>query len=219
MTNRRSSPDAMNAGRRRRAGTSLEQLNDTLAELESRIRRPHDDRDADYGVDRSGRRSFGSGHPFHPASQQDHRFPRVADELGALREELRQQMGSGLRREFAALRGEIERALDKSDGVHQAAELGAEFERLSGMIHKLAEQSDDRQIDGLRLEMEEVKRALGKLAREETMQSFDRRWDEFDRRWSDIATKVSNTQHRGAAGDRALQALTDRLEQIGDAVN
>src|SRR5690606_22536119 len=44
-------------------------------------------------------------------------------------------------------------------------------------------------------------------------------WDEFDRRWSEIATKVSNTQHRGAAGDRALQALTDRLEQIGDAVN
>lgn len=219
MTNRRSYLDAMNAGRRRRAGTSLEQLNDTLAELESRIRRPHDDRDADYGVDRSGRRSFGSGHPFHAASQQDHRLPRLANELGALREELRQQMGSGLRREFAALRGEIERALDKSDGVHQAAELSAEFERLSGMIHKLAEQSDDRQIDGLRAEMEEVKRALGKLAREETLQSFDRRWDEFDRRWSDIATKVSSTQHRGAAGDHALQALTERLEQIGDAVN
>src|SRR5690606_5784622 len=101
----------------------------------------------------------------------------------------------------------------------QAAELGVEFDRLSGMIHKLAERSDDRQVNLLRLELEEVKGALGKLAREETVQSFDRRWNEFDQRWSDIASKVSAAQQGSGASDPALQALNARLEQIGDAVN
>jgi localization factor PodJL len=44
MNNRRSYLDAMNAGRRRRPGTSLEQLSNTLDELESRIRHPREER-------------------------------------------------------------------------------------------------------------------------------------------------------------------------------
>lgn len=235
MNNRRSYLDSMNAGRRRRAGTSLEELSHSLDELESRIRPARDDEDYRHRIPRHTRRLSGeAAYPSYDAHDRrryardtgPERFERrhapderamVADELGALREDLRQQMSTGLRREFAALKGEIDRALQASAPSAQAAELGEEFERLSGMIHKLAERSDDRQINLLRLEMEQVKAALGKLAREDTVQSFDRRWDELDRRWSDLATQVSDAT-RKAGGEGALAGLGARLEQIGDAI-
>src|SRR5690606_5807065 len=169
---------------RRKASTSLEQLSNTLQQLESRIGRTRDDRLARRPADHQSYPYEASGRGASWDTAPDGRG--IADELNALRQELHHQMGSGLRREFATLKDQIERALHTSSASGQAAELGAEFERLSAMIHKLAEQSDDRQVNLLRLEMEEVKAALGKLAREETVQSFDRRWDEFDRRWSDI---------------------------------
>lgn len=224
MNNRRSYLDSVNAGRRRRSSTSLEQLNETLAELENRIRRPIAPSD--------GESLFGRSRHFDGARQhQDdtrkwdelarRAAPRsdhpMVDELRSLREEVRTQMTTGLRREFAELRQEIDQALQGSGAVADAGELKAEFERLSGMIHRLAEQSDDRQINLLRQEMEGVKSSLGKLAREETVQSFDRRWDELDRRWNDIAAKVSAPQagpHDGAV----LDALSHRLETISAAV-
>lgn len=222
MNNRRSYLDSINAGRRRRASTSLEEISSTLDEIESRIRSPHDERLTSRRDHRlAGEASF-FGERDRWAHTRDDRAPRaagfdsvgVAQELSALRRDLRDQMGAGLRREFAALKSEIETAMQTSGPAGQVAELGVEFERLSAMIHKLASQSDDRQVNLLRLEMEQVKNALGKLAREDTVQSFDRRWDEFDQRWTDIANQVSSVQR-----DPALQALSARLEQIGDAVN
>jgi localization factor PodJL len=222
MNNRRSYLDSINAGRRRRASTSLEEISSTLDELESRIRSPHEERLTSRREQRLTGESSYFGNRDNWAHARDDRSPRaggfdsdgVAQELSALRRDLRDQMGAGLRREFAALKSEIETAMQTSGPAGQVAELGVEFERLSAMIHKLASQSDDRQVNLLRLEMEQVKNALGKLAREDTVQSFDRRWDEFDQRWTDIANQVSNVQR-----DPALQALSARLEQIGDAVN
>lgn len=229
MNNRRSYLDTMNAGRQRRASTSLEQLSSTLEELEQRIRAP-------YGDERGPRRMMEEPRRYdprardtaaparHPASYDDRPAQRSADErriageLHALREELRQQMSSGLRREFAALKHDIERAMQGSGGGVRASELNAEFERLSAMIHKLAEQSGDRQVGLLRPELEQVKAALGKLAREETVKSFDRRWEELDQRWSEIASQL-NTRPQASADDRALAALNARLEQIGGVVN
>jgi len=224
MNNRRSYLDSINAGRRRRPSTSLEQLNETLNELESRIRRPSEFRESGRSSDRD--------RPFRDAPHDEaierrwdelsrraapRTDERMVDELRSLREEVRTQMTTGLRREFAALRDEIEHALRGSGNSQHAAELRAEFERLSGMIHHLAEQSDDRHINLLRQEMEEVKGALGKLAREETIQSFDRRWDEFDRRWNDIAQKFTAPQ-RNPADDAALQALSMRVDEIAGLI-
>ncbi|MEO3998056.1 peptidoglycan-binding protein [Mesorhizobium sp. CAU 1732] len=228
MTNRQSYLDSMNAGRRRRPSTSLEQLSNTLEELESRISRTYEGR-GDYRMENAARRLAGEtapyeapAHGYAPRTAPREASPAipsgVAAELSALRAELRHQMGSGLREEFDVLKTEIEGAMRNSAPASHAAELGVEFERLSAMIHKLSQQSDDRQINLLRLEMEQVKAALGKLAREETVQSYDRRWEELDRRWSDIASQVSNTQH-GGTPDAALATLTARLEQISDAVN
>ena len=216
MNSRRSYLDSINAGRRRRASTSLEDISSSLDALETRIRRPYEDRAEAYRQPSRDMRADQYERAWH---EDRYATSDLTAELNALRSDLRDQMGTGLRREFAALRQEIEDALQRSGPVGQTAELRAEFERLSGMIHKLAEQSDDRQVNMLRLEMEQVKHALGKLAREDTVQSFDRRWSEFDQRWSDIASQVANAGGGGNGDDPALQALSARLEQINDAVN
>ncbi|AZO09851.1 peptidoglycan-binding protein [Mesorhizobium sp. M3A.F.Ca.ET.174.01.1.1] len=148
---------------------------------------------------------------------------KIAVELRGLREELRHQMTAGLRREFDALRNDIDSAM-QANSAHGApadkssAELGLEFERLSGAIQTLAEKSDDRSVNLLRLELEQVKAALDTLAREESVRAVDRRWDDFDRRWSAFEDRVDADQRQRAEGPN-LSVLTDRLEQISSAVN
>ncbi|MDX8452995.1 peptidoglycan-binding protein [Mesorhizobium sp. VK9D] len=150
---------------------------------------------------------------------------KIAVELRGLREELRHQMTAGLQREFEAFRQDIDRAMQANgqrgaNGLpdKSSAELGLEFERLSGAIQTLAEKSDDRSVNLLRLELEQVKGALDTLAREESVQKVDRRWDDFDRRWSAFEDRVDADQRKRAEGP-GLSALTDRLEQISSAVN
>ncbi|MBZ9992519.1 peptidoglycan-binding protein [Mesorhizobium sp. BH1-1-4] len=147
---------------------------------------------------------------------------KIAGELRGMREELRHQVTSGLQREFDALRKDIDRAFQsnaKSGATGKgSAELGVEFERLSGAIKSLSEKSDDRSVNLLRLELEQVKAALDTLAREESVQKVDRRWDDFDRRWTAFEDRVDADQ-RKRSDDPALAALTDRLEQISNAVN
>ncbi|TIW73131.1 MAG: hypothetical protein E5V42_01670, partial [Mesorhizobium sp.] len=124
------------------------------------------------------------------------------------------QMTAGLKREFDALRNDIERAFQANGQADKgSAELGLEFERLSGAIQTLAEKSDDRSVNLLRLEMEQVKGALDTLAREESVRAVDRRWDDFDRRWSAFEDRVDADQ-RKRSDNPGLSALTDRLEQI-----
>lgn len=147
---------------------------------------------------------------------------KIAGELRGMREELRHQMTSGLQREFDTLRKDIDRAFQANARPGTAskgsAELGVEFERLSGAIKSLSEKSDDRSVNMLRLELEQVKAALDTLAREESVQKVDRRWDDFDRRWTAFEDRVDADQ-RKRSDDPALAALTDRLEQISNAVN
>ncbi|TPL45842.1 SEL1-like repeat protein [Mesorhizobium sp. B2-4-6] len=152
---------------------------------------------------------------------------KIAVELRGLREELRHQMTVGLQREFEAFRQDIDRAMQAnsqggapSNGMpdKSSAELGLEFERLSGAIQALAEKSDDRSVNLLRLELEQVKGALDTLAREESLQKVDRRWDDFDRRWSAFEDRVDADQRKRAEGP-SLSVLTDRLEQISSAVS
>ncbi|UVK43584.1 SEL1-like repeat protein [Mesorhizobium sp. AR07] len=147
---------------------------------------------------------------------------KIAGELRGMREELRHQMTAGLQREFEALRKDIERAFQSGAkpgaSAKGSAELGLEFERLSGAIQTLAEKSDDRSVNMLRLELEQVKAALDTLAREESVQKVDRRWDDFDRRWSAFEDRVDADQ-RKRSDDTGLSVLTDRLDQISNAVN
>lgn len=245
MTNRQSFLDSMNAGRRRRPTTSLEELSNTLDALEQKLAQPATDRpafraegpgrlrartrrladhtahyDAAYDEARERPRGYDDRRErFEPrAAAQRPEADGIAHEINALRGELRQQMGSGLRREFAALKNEIDHAVRNSAPASHVAELGVEFERLAAMIHKMSQKSDDRQFNLLRLEMEEVKGALSKLAREETVRSFDHRWDEMNERWNDIASHLRSDDRRADASGSAIDGMNVRLEQIADIV-
>jgi localization factor PodJL len=221
MRDKRSYLDSVNAGRRRRVGTSLDEIEMTLERLESRL----------------GHRMSDDGHENHRgrfAQEPEHRASpraeaRPADpvrddapraflsaEMEALREELQGQMAAQmngeLRREFAALKGEVERATRAAAPAGQAATLGAEFERLSSMINRAAGSGDDRQLQLLRREMEGIKTLLGQLAREETLRAVDRRF-------SDMANNVAGTLATSRNGiDPAIKALAARIEEIGGAV-
>ena len=143
---------------------------------------------------------------------------KIAEELRSLRDELRQQMSSGLHDEFETLRQDIDRAVRAAPEAKGSAALGHEFERLSGAIQTLAERSDDRSINMLRLDLEQMKAALDTLAREESLQKTDRRWDDFYRRWNAFEDRIDADARKRADGP-GLSIMFDRLEQIGNAVN
>lgn len=211
MRDRRSSLESMNAGRRRRSGVALDELDYTLDRLEGRLDRSSP-RETLY--ERQPRRREIARERFHERAAPA--YGDVAGGMHELREDLRQQISAELHSEFAALTGEIGRALKNSAPASQTADLNAEFERLSAMMHRLSEQSDDRQAHMLRLEREDMKKALDLLAREDTVRSFDRRWGELDRRFSEMAGRLAAP--RPAAADPALRTLASRIEEIGGAV-
>ena len=241
MSSKRSYLDSLNAGRSRKAHASLEELNRSLESLGQKLERSRDmpamrderaprrsqwaETDMNFrerpSEDWRSRAAAPSARvneqPYAPRREDDGSMGRIASELKGLREELRQQMTAGIRREFDVLRSEVERASASQASVRADAELGVEFERLSDAIHALSERGDDKSINMLRLELEQVKGVLDSLAREETVLSVDRRWDDFNTRWSTLENKLSGSLTRN--GDPALGALSARLEQISDAVN
>lgn len=240
MNNKRSYLDSLNEGRQRRPHASLDQLNRSLENLEARLERAREENAEVHrtplrqtpSAGYTPRGEYGRSAPHERSYQTIARdidrvrgqedgiaaVGKIAGELHALREEMRHQMSSGLQREFELLRKDIDRASQTGAVGNEAVELGLELERLSGAIHSLAERSDDKSVNMLRLELEQVRRSLGELAREETVQSVDRRWDDFDRRWTDFEDRMSADARRRSE-DPALAALAGRLEQINDAVN
>lgn len=182
-----------------------------------------DEREDDFAArwrsQRGAERPHAGGYPDprdeRAAPRQGGRLPASppAPDLGALRDELQTQVTSELRREFAALRKDIEAAYRASPDAGETRDLGAELERLSGAIHSMADRSDDRGVNLLRLELEQVRETLSELAREDTLRSIDHRWAEMDSRWAELGQRAA-----GAERDPAIDALAARLEQIGEAV-
>jgi localization factor PodJL len=241
MNSKRSYLDAVNAGRQRRSYASLEQLNRSLDTLEQRIERNREEATG-YGrqPERRSAQPYGQGFESQPArprapefrgapyqsiardiervrKEEDGvaAFGRIAGELKGLREELRHQMASSLRNEFDTLRKDFQQSY--ATGGKAVGKLGLDLERLSGAIQSLGDRTDDRSVNMLRLEIEQMKAALDPLAREETVRSVDRRWDALDQRFNDFEHRVS-----AGAGERTnsaeLAALTNRVEQISQAV-
>lgn len=234
MNTRRSHLDTLNAGRQHRPNPSFDDLDRTLADLEGKLQRgrealaprPERPRSDAYAQPAAG--TYGQpaqrpdlrtlAHDLDTTRRQEDGLSsigRIAAELKAMREELRQQMNQGLTREFDALRQDIQRLYSAAPTIN-GAELGAEFERLSDAVHSLAERSDDKSVNMLRLELEQVKHSLDSLAREDTVKSVGKRWDEFDRRWSKLESRL------GAPGrdlEPNLKALTRQLDQISQSVN
>jgi localization factor PodJL len=230
MNTKRSYLDTLNTGRQRRPDPTFDDLDRTLANLEGKLQRSqgpkrNESRRAapqDNWTQRRAEPAFPPRPDLKTLARDIERtrrqedglssMTRIASELKAMREELRQQMNQGLKREFDALRHDIQR-LHATAPIASGGELGAEFERLSDAVRSLAERSDDRSVNMLRLELEQVKGALDTLAREDTLKSVDRRWDEFDRRWSSLEGRLD------ASSAPNIKALNQQLEQISRTVS
>lgn len=230
-TKRRTYLDTLNAGRQRRSGSAIEEINRTLNNLANRLENALETREAARQVPRargqhSEMRAEGpTGHQSDDLRRgESERNPRGtaarrrdAVSTGAqttsfdtLREEMQTTVNSGIHREIGALRGELERLLADQKQAPVSAELNTEIERLSDAIALLAKRSDNRSAKMLRLELEQMKAAVAKLAREETVRSLGKRWDSFETRFS---TDLHSTS------DRALERLAARLEEISAAVD
>ncbi len=248
--NERSYLDTLNAERERKPSTTLEQITQSLQNLESRLGRSRDVLD-EIGRDRQPQwqqppydaaprrerevpRSFA---PKLPSRTSDTKSPyqslardydrvlgqeegiasasRIASELTCMREELRQQMASDINREFEVLRAELSRMLASSNSAPLNSGLTAEIDRISSAIHNLSERTDDRSLNALREEIEQVKGTLDSLAREETVRSSGRSWDDFDRRWSAFEHRVDARQN---VLDSEIAILSERLQSISEAL-
>jgi len=227
MSQKRSILDSLNAGRHRRPSTSIERLDRTLEELEGRIdrSRPRPDQGSHYDRDDREASSRAEPAPHYSMLERNVRQARtreeefasvsqIAADLQALRDELRNQVGSGVGHEIAALRRDIERSSRTQPAADQPAALGRELERLSSMIDRMAQRGDDRAVNALRREIEEIKSALAELAREDTVRSVGRRWEELDQRWDALASDL-RTVGQGSPG---FEVLEDRLSRIEGAV-
>lgn len=139
----------------------------------------------------------------------------IATELKNLRSELQTNMSAGLQRELEALRSDLAENNRLARMGSPGKELSDDIARLSDNIRALAQRSDDTGINVLRLEFEEVKRALGSLAREESIQQINDRWSDLDRRW-DPANSGGGSD---LAAEPEFQSLAARLEDISQAVN
>ena len=133
---------------------------------------------------------------------------RIAGELSGMREDFTARVRADLSHEFDLLRKDIEKhyvGASRNDG---ASELAAEFERLSASIRTLADRSDDRHINLLRLELEQVRGLLQGVAREDSLKTMDKHV-------ADVAGRLTAPS---SADSAATKALVEKLDRINLAV-
>ncbi|MBN9072258.1 MAG: SEL1-like repeat protein [Rhizobiales bacterium] len=232
MDSRRTYLDTLNVGRQRRTQNSLDDLNRSLERLGERLDRrndrPRDDQQPRRRAEDLGLRGDPLRTPLHadpradmqPGAARDDAYQastgRLAAEIKGLRDELRQQMTSGLQREFESLRSDIARASAASSSNRTGnGKLAEDLERLSQSVQMLSGRNDEKNIDLLRHDIEHLRAELEQLAREDTVRSMDSRWDQLDRRWHELESRLDSRP----GSDLALAALSDRLAQINEAVN
>ena len=267
---RRSYLDSLNAGRIRRPQTSLEQLNRSLEHLEKQLQMRSTPPQAAVDSYQQTRRRLGEEASYYRPGQEDFAAPpprpaddyrdtraaelsygrtnpdqsRIADELEALRNELRarldgaaaeaaQSPAAGIAQELEALRAEMrsqlsearrelsarEQGTPRSDGsMAEATEIKAEIERLTDAVHSLAHRTDDRPMNVLRLELEQARAAIDSLAREDTVRTIGDRWDDFERRMESFQENMT-ADIRSRPADPGVDALTARIEQMNTALN
>ena len=242
MDNKRTYLDSLNTGRMRRPQTTLEQLNRSLEHLEHQLDQRHAPRSAAETYQNS-RRKLADETAYYPAideealaaprptprsrlAAEDLRRPepayarshpdqsRIADELEALRAEMRAQLSrdaaqpqaARIVQELEAMRKEMREQLDGArkdlaarmivpgtsvSQINEAAEIKAEIERLTDAVQSMTHRNDERPLNVLRLELEQARAAIDSLAREDTVRSIGSRWDDFERRMSSFQENMT----------------------------
>lgn len=200
MTQKQAYLDALNSGRRRRPTTSIDDLNRTLAELETRIAGRADEPAAPIAAEKLAADIEAQ----RKREESVEAAGSIAAELKLLRDDLNAKLAAGIEREFAALKTQIAGART-APAACRADEISGEVERLGGMIDALAARGGEDNAVRLQAEMEEIRQALADVARESTA---EKRWDELDRRFEAFAGPESEL----------VKTIQSRLEEMGSVV-
>ncbi|MGC4026437.1 MAG: peptidoglycan-binding protein [Mesorhizobium sp.] len=223
MESRRSYLDSVNEGRQRKPSASLEHLSRSLEQLEQQLslrQRAQEvvraQAQGAYADERPSPRypeqrdaAWGKSDPYENVDRVTREFQTLRAEMLnsslARQEHIREQVGSDLRREFNALRRELEQSYESAN-AQTGAKLDIEIGRLTKAIQQSKDKSDDKAVNLLRLEIEQIKNSVANLAREDSVLAVTARWEEFER-------------NMGQSGfDQAIEALSTRLEQISEAI-
>ncbi|MFP1632840.1 peptidoglycan-binding protein [Zhengella sp. ZM62] len=236
MNDKKSYIGSLNAGRERRSGAILDDITEKLDALERRIageRTAKPARPAPRSLPESAatapspRRMARTNiydniaRDLERARERSDEFgsiSRISHDLQALREELRQEMSHGIRQEFDSLRRQMADFYQDVQSGLSSRELVPELERIAAGVSSLSERSGNRDVLALRHDVEDLRETVAALAREETLQSVNNRWDDFDRRWDRIADHIEGGMEAHGRADAMFDRLSDRMEAIYDAL-
>lgn len=241
---KRSYLDSLNAGRQRRPDASLDDLNRALDGLESKFESLAGRAGLRREPSRAPEMARAAPTPRYP--ETDYRKPaapiaqkslhslardidrarhqedvvgsvtQIASDLTQLREEFRNEMTVGLNRQFEALRSDIENLYDSASHTPNDPALVRELDRIGRSVAEIAASRNDGGMAMLQSELDEMKRAIASLAREETLQAADQRWNDLGRRFTSFETAYARNADGAASG---MEDLGARIEQIIGAVN
>lgn len=245
MNTKRSYLDTLNAGRRRRSGTTLEDISQTLSALEQRIagsraQQGNGERGERLAPASSGRAErntaaktapprytsyanapASAGQDFDNARVQSEGYAavhRISEELHALREDLRREFTVGIEKEFDGLRDLLASIYAEAGSSRASDALMPELDRIAEAVETLSTRGSRGDIGQLKSEIEDLKAAIDDLAREESVQSIKTRWSDFDRRWDSIESHLHQSTDDDRHQQRAIAALNARLDSIMEAV-
>ncbi len=245
MKTKRNYLDSLNAGRRRRSNTSLDDISDTLSALEDKLAannprgasrvasprqspgladRPARNPSANPALPRSGSfagsqtASYQAGDRASARSEGYASIHRISDELRALRNDLQRELNSGIKKEFESLRDLLASMYAEAGSSRAGSALMPELDRIADAVETLSARGDHGDVRELRAEIEILKGAINDLAREDSVQSLKTRWTDFDRRWDTIENSLHRNSDFDQTQHRAIAALNTRLDSIMDAV-
>ena len=209
--------EQVNVNRARRDATSLDSLNRTLEALESQLRnamKPEIQEESQDIADRFAALASRAGQPASPrrgavqsastsANQRTdgkHDLSAIAAQLKQLREEMRDEME-------APGPGRFEPHGEAMNRLRQSA-------ASDGVMNR--GHTESGHLSMLRGDLNELKRTVDTLAREESVKSLGNRWDAMDDRFDAFAQR-----HTGGAGDAnaSLASLDERLDEIRQAMD
>ncbi len=232
MNRRRSYLESLNTGRERRADPSIDDLSRALDKLESsfdalsarrgaegpdRIAETQgwrERRDRDEWLDRAARMpAHGRADEQALVRARDESvaaISRIAQDLTALRQELRGDLGGSIGRQFDGLRRDLETIYKSTQNGRTDPLVAEELQRISHAVTILADRRDETGLDAIRMEIEDLKNALSGVATNDMMRSLDQRFDAFERRLD--TGSMAEIDSRLAQITQALESLPDSLQ-------
>src|SRR3546814_892785 len=141
-----------------------------------------------------------TGRPIYPAvtDHGDASLRGIAEALVGLRQELKQDIAESVARELGAVRSDLRGIRTAAESQHIPADLSDDLARLAEGIDQMGRRGGP-EAASLRSEYEELRRVLDGLAREESVERLDMRWQRMEDQMSGIDTRELREELVGLA--------------------